>query len=101
MENKYLIDKPAELLAIEALDEKLKEYSKRYSLYMAPELQMGTICKHYILKAVLERGSVTYDRMFLELSKLYGGSMHQDKFINAFAVIKAYCEGREDEVIHR
>lgn len=85
------IDRPTDPARLEQLRRKLDEYTNRYNLYRAPELQMHTICKIAVLERLLQKGSVDVTELAIELSGKFGSGFNSAAFENACEVIEDYA----------
>lgn len=74
------------------LKSKLVEYKERVSLYRAPELQMGVICKITVLERLLQDGQVNTHELSREMFETYGSGFSVHAFNNACGVIDDYCK---------
>lgn len=85
------ISLPPDHARIEQLQKKLAEYQQRVDPFRGPELQQDAVCKAVVLGTLLERGTVRFTDLYEMVTKSHA-TMKKDIFVNAWCVVRDYCE---------
>lgn len=84
-----IIVAPRDAARLVQLCKKLDDYEGRMDPYLAPELQMDTICKKEVLGRLLAAGIIDTEYLQTNLEACYGPEVRHH-FANAVAVIEDY-----------